>query len=82
MSKLNARLSPLIRSPALDSAVLPPYKNALSLTKITKIHAVGNFIFFIFVRDEIPYFRKQPSECLSRQSIETKGMEDGRKLAY
>jgi hypothetical protein len=28
------------------------------------------------------YFRKQPSECLSRQSVETEGMEDGRKLAY
>ena len=39
-------------------------------------------IFFIFVRDEIPYFCKQPSECLSRQSIETKCMDDGRKLAY
>ena len=39
-------------------------------------------IFIIFVRDEIPYFCKQPSECLSRQSIETKCMDDGRKLAY
>ncbi len=36
-------------------------------------------IFYIFVRDEIPYFRKQPSECLSRQSIEAEGMEDGKE---
>ena len=39
-------------------------------------------IFFIFVRAISPYFCKQPSECLLRQSIETEGMEDGRKLAY
>jgi len=39
-------------------------------------------IFFIFVRAASPYFCKQPSECLSRQSIETKCMDDGRKLAY
>jgi hypothetical protein len=66
------------RSPAASGliAVLPPYKNALTLTKIIKI------IFFIFVRAVSPYFRKQPSECLSRQSVETEGMEDGRKLAY
>ena len=47
---------------------------------INPLHRMA--IFIIFVRDEIPYFWKQPSECLSRQSVETEGMEDGRKLAY
>ena len=47
-------------------AVRPPYKNALTLTKISKIYSACSIIttirmaiFFIFVRAVSPYFRMQ-----------------------
>jgi len=84
-------------------AVRPPYKNALTLTKIKKIFfliffdffwiVLGHFgqpinptlrmaIFFIFVRDAIPYFCKQPIDAYQGNRLRPRAWRKVRKLAY
>ena len=70
-------------------AVRPPYKNALTLTKISKIYSACSIIttirmviFFIFVRAISPYFCKQPIDAYQGNRLRPRAWRNVRKIAY